>query len=136
MSDSDNDVRLLATTSFATLVKLVPLEAGALIATGISNGSTLRTSSIWDMNFLSRSRPSSNSAEIAFLNRYNLHGILCDDMGLGKTLQTICIVASDHLGLDRDWNFERLNLAHIQHLGHELPLSVTAFQQPTTMCVS
>ncbi|KAJ5183522.1 hypothetical protein N7492_001138 [Penicillium capsulatum] len=33
---------------------------------------------------------------LAFLNRYNLHGILCDDMGLGKTLQTICIVASDH----------------------------------------
>ncbi|RMZ69830.1 putative MOT1-transcriptional accessory [Pyrenophora seminiperda CCB06] len=27
MSDSDNDVRLLATTSFATLVKLVPLES-------------------------------------------------------------------------------------------------------------
>jgi TATA-binding protein-associated factor len=33
---------------------------------------------------------------LAFLNRYNLHGILCDDMGLGKTLQTLCIVASDH----------------------------------------
>ena len=33
---------------------------------------------------------------LAFLNRYNLHGVLCDDMGLGKTLQTICIVASDH----------------------------------------
>jgi TATA-binding protein-associated factor len=46
-----------------------------------------------------------------FLNKYQLHGILCDgisfvkitfethdglDMGLGKTLQTICIVASDH----------------------------------------
>ena len=26
MSDSDNDVRLLATETFATLVKLVPLE--------------------------------------------------------------------------------------------------------------
>lgn len=33
---------------------------------------------------------------LSFLNRYNLHGILCDDMGLGKTLQTICILASDH----------------------------------------
>lgn len=31
-----------------------------------------------------------------FLNKYNLHGILCDDMGVGKTLQTICIIASDH----------------------------------------
>ena len=33
---------------------------------------------------------------LAFLNKYNLHGILCDDMGLGKTLQSICILASDH----------------------------------------
>ncbi|KAJ1677204.1 TATA-binding protein-associated factor mot1, partial [Spiromyces aspiralis] len=33
---------------------------------------------------------------LAFLNRYELHGILCDDMGLGKTLQSICILASDH----------------------------------------
>ena len=32
---------------------------------------------------------------LAFLNKYNLHGILCDDMGLGKTLQSICIMASD-----------------------------------------
>ncbi|KAH8417214.1 hypothetical protein KR222_006412, partial [Zaprionus bogoriensis] len=32
-----------------------------------------------------------------FLNKYNLHGILCDDMGLGKTLQTICILAGDHV---------------------------------------
>ena len=31
-----------------------------------------------------------------FLNKYQLHGILCDDMGLGKTLQSICIVAGDH----------------------------------------
>jgi TATA-binding protein-associated factor len=33
---------------------------------------------------------------MAFLLKYQLHGILCDDMGLGKTLQTICIIASDH----------------------------------------
>ncbi|KAI5294539.1 TATA-binding protein-associated factor mot1, partial [Ascosphaera pollenicola] len=36
MSDSDNDVRLLATTSFATLVKLVPLEAGIPDPPGLS----------------------------------------------------------------------------------------------------
>ena len=36
-----------------------------------------------------------------FLNRYNLHGILCDDMGLGKTLQTICILACDHYRISR-----------------------------------
>ena len=32
---------------------------------------------------------------MAFLKRFNLHGILCDDMGLGKTLQASAIVASD-----------------------------------------
>ena len=30
MSDADNDVRLIATTTFATLVKLVPLEVRIL----------------------------------------------------------------------------------------------------------
>jgi TATA-binding protein-associated factor len=33
---------------------------------------------------------------LSFLNRYQLHGVLCDDMGLGKTLQTLCILALDH----------------------------------------
>ncbi|POV96247.1 hypothetical protein PSTT_15759 [Puccinia striiformis] len=33
---------------------------------------------------------------LAFLAKYQLHGILCDDMGLGKTLQSICILASKH----------------------------------------
>ena len=33
---------------------------------------------------------------LGFLNKYNLHGILCDDMGLGKTLQSICIIAGDN----------------------------------------
>ena len=33
---------------------------------------------------------------LAFLKKFNLHGILCDDMGLGKTLQSICILAGDH----------------------------------------
>jgi TATA-binding protein-associated factor len=33
---------------------------------------------------------------LAFLKRFNLHGILCDDMGLGKTLQSICVLAGDY----------------------------------------
>lgn len=33
---------------------------------------------------------------LAFLKKFNLHGILCDDMGLGKTLQSICILSGDH----------------------------------------
>lgn len=32
---------------------------------------------------------------LAFLRRFNLHGVLCDDMGLGKTLQASAILASD-----------------------------------------
>lgn len=115
MSDSDNDVRLLATTSFATLVKLVPLEAGIPDPPGFSE--ELLKGRDRERKFMSQmldpkkveefSIPVAIKAELrpyqqdgvnwlAFLSRYNLHGILCDDMGLGKTLQTICIVASDH----------------------------------------
>ncbi|KAJ5678976.1 hypothetical protein N7462_007220 [Penicillium macrosclerotiorum] len=115
MSDSDNDVRLLATTSFATLVKLVPLEAGIPDPPGFSE--ELLKGRERERKFMSQMLdvrkvetfqiPVAIKAELrpyqqdgvnwlAFLNRYNLHGILCDDMGLGKTLQTICIVASDH----------------------------------------
>ncbi|KAJ5894183.1 hypothetical protein N7495_005874 [Penicillium taxi] len=115
MSDSDSDVRLLATTSFATLVKLVPLEAGIPDPPGFSE--ELLKGRDRERQFMAQmldsrkvetfSIPVAIKAELrpyqqdgvnwlAFLNRYNLHGILCDDMGLGKTLQTICIVASDH----------------------------------------
>ncbi|KAJ5654329.1 hypothetical protein N7490_001332 [Penicillium lividum] len=115
MSDSDNEVRLLATTSFATLVKLVPLEAGIPDPPGFSE--ELLKGRDRERKFMSQMLdvrkvepfeiPVAIKAELrpyqqdginwlAFLNRYNLHGILCDDMGLGKTLQTICIVASDH----------------------------------------
>lgn len=115
MSDSDNDVRLLATTSFATLVKLVPLEAGIPDPPGFSE--ELLKGRDRERKFMSQMLdvrkvepfevPVAINADLrpyqqegvnwlAFLNRYNLHGILCDDMGLGKTLQTICIVASDH----------------------------------------
>ncbi|KUL90479.1 hypothetical protein ZTR_00231 [Talaromyces verruculosus] len=115
MSDSDNDVRLLSTTSFATLVKLVPLEAGIPDPPGLSE--ELLKGRDRERKFMSQMLdprkiepfeiPVAIKAELrsyqqegvnwlAFLNRYHLHGILCDDMGLGKTLQTLCIVASDH----------------------------------------
>ncbi|KAI5296580.1 TATA-binding protein-associated factor mot1 [Ascosphaera acerosa] len=115
MSDPDNDIRLLATTSFATLVKLVPLEAGIADPPGLSP--QLLAGRERERKFMSQMLdprkiepfeiPVAIKAELrsyqqdgvnwlAFLNRYHLHGILCDDMGLGKTLQTICIVASDH----------------------------------------
>ncbi|KAL8688214.1 MAG: hypothetical protein Q9218_005820 [Villophora microphyllina] len=115
MSDSDNDVRLIATTTFATLVKLVPLEAG--IPDPPDFPDELLKGRDRERKFISQmldvrkvepfTVPVAIKAELrsyqqegvnwlAFLNRYHLHGILCDDMGLGKTLQTLCIVASDH----------------------------------------
>ena len=115
MSDSDNDIRLIATTTFATLVKLVPLEAGIPDPPGFPE--SLLAGRDRERKFISQmldirkvepfAVPVAIKAELrsyqqegvnwlAFLNRYHLHGILCDDMGLGKTLQTLCIVASDH----------------------------------------
>jgi TATA-binding protein-associated factor len=115
MSDSDNEIRLIATTSFATLVKLVPLEAGIPDPPGLSQ--ELLKGRDRERTFIAQlldpkkvepfQIPVAIKAELRsyqqdgvnwlhFLNKYHLHGILCDDMGLGKTLQTICIVASDH----------------------------------------
>ena len=115
MSDTDNDIRLIATTTFATLVKLVPLEAGIPDPPGFPE--SLLKGRDRERKFISqmldfkkvepfelpvaikadlRSYQQDGVNWLAFLNRYHLHGILCDDMGLGKTLQTICIVASDH----------------------------------------
>jgi TATA-binding protein-associated factor len=115
MSDANNDIRLLATTSFATLVKLVPLEAGIPDPPGMP--SALLQGREKERKFMAQMLdpkkvepfeiPVAIKAELrsyqqdgvnwlAFLNKFNLHGVLCDDMGLGKTLQTLCIVASDH----------------------------------------
>ena len=115
MSDSDGGVRLIAMTAFATLVKLLPLEAGIPDPPGLPKfmleGRDREREFIAQMLDPKKIErfdiPVAIKAELrsyqhdgvnwlAFLNRYNLHGILCDDMGLGKTLQTLCIVASDH----------------------------------------
>lgn len=115
MSDSDNDIRMIATTSFATLVKLVPLEAGIPDPPGLSAellegrdrerkfiAQMLDPKKVEDFEIPVAIKATLRSYQqegvnwLAFLNRYNLHGILCDDMGLGKTLQTLCMVASDH----------------------------------------
>jgi TATA-binding protein-associated factor len=115
MSDSDTDVRLIATTTFATLVKLVPLEAGIPDPPGLSP--ELLKGRDRERTFIAqlldphkveeftmpvtikatlRSYQQEGVNWLNFLNKYHLHGILCDDMGLGKTLQTLCMVASDH----------------------------------------
>ncbi|GAA5936334.1 DNA-binding ATPase [Sporobolomyces koalae] len=115
MSDSDDDVRLVATNTFASLVKLVPLEAGLPDPPGFSPELLAKRET--EREFLMQLLDGSKVAEykipvdigielrkyqrdgvswLAFLARYQLHGLLCDDMGLGKTLQSICILASMH----------------------------------------
>lgn len=115
MSDADKDVRLIATTTFASIIKLVPLESGIPDPPGMSakllEGRDREREFISQMLDVSKVQnfalPVAIKASLrayqqegvnwlAFLNKYHLHGILCDDMGLGKSLQTICIVASDH----------------------------------------
>lgn len=115
MSDADKDVRLIATTTFASIIKLVPLESGIPDPPGMPasllEGRDREREFISQMLDVSKVQnfplPVAIKASLrayqqegvnwlAFLNKYHLHGILCDDMGLGKSLQTICIVASDH----------------------------------------
>lgn len=114
MSDSDTDVRSLATTTFASIIKLVPLEEGIAHPEGLPEdlmaGREREREFMQQMMDPSKAEPFKMPVAVkatlrkyqqdglnwlAFLNKYHLHGILCDDMGLGKTLQTICIIASD-----------------------------------------
>ncbi|KAF8894499.1 SNF2 chromatin remodeling protein [Infundibulicybe gibba] len=115
MSDSDDEIRSTATNTFASLVKMVPLEAGLPDPPGFPEDLLKRKES--ERQFLNQlldgnkveqyELPVKIKAELrkyqqdgvnwlAFLAKYQLHGILCDDMGLGKTLQSICILSSKH----------------------------------------
>ena len=115
MSDSNQEVRLAATFTFATLVKLMPLGEG--IPDPVDMPESLRTKKQDEKNFLNqllnskeadkyelkvpimaelRSYQEAGINWLGFLHKYKLHGILCDDMGLGKTLQTICLLANHH----------------------------------------
>ncbi|KAK3090954.1 hypothetical protein FSP39_016028 [Pinctada imbricata] len=115
MSDQNEAVRLMATHCFASLIRLMPLEAG--IPDPVEMKASLVEAKEKERKFLDQLIDGSNlenykvcvpiMAELrkyqqdgvdwlAFMNKYSLHGILCDDMGLGKTLQSICILASDH----------------------------------------
>lgn len=115
MSDPDDDIRSTATNTFASLVKMVPLEAGLPDPPGFSEELLKRREE--ERKFLTQLLDGSKvepytipvpiKAELrkyqqdgvnwlAFLAKYQLHGILCDDMGLGKTLQSICILAGKH----------------------------------------
>ncbi|GMM57508.1 DNA-binding ATPase [Maudiozyma humilis] len=122
MSDSNEDVRNISTTTFASIIKLVPLEEGIPDPEGLPVD--LMASREKERDFIqqmmdpSKAKPFKLPVAIkatlrkyqqdgvnwlAFLNHYNLHGILCDDMGLGKTLQTICIIASDQYLRQQDY---------------------------------
>lgn len=112
MSDQNLPVRLACSATLATLVQLLPLDPGS-----IADPPHLVAEKAQERRFLEqllnpRSIPDTVltikvAAELRsyqqqglnwldFLNRYQLHGVLCDDMGLGKTLQTLCILALDH----------------------------------------
>ncbi|KAI0247046.1 SNF2 chromatin remodeling protein [Lactifluus subvellereus] len=115
MSDPDDDIRSTATNTFASLVKMVPLEAGLpdppgfpeellkrreeerQFLTQLLDGSKVEAYDI-PVNIKAELRKYQQDGVnwLAFLAKYQLHGILCDDMGLGKTLQSICILASKH----------------------------------------
>ena len=99
MSDSDSKVRLLATTTFASLVRLMPLDGGVPEPENLS--ADLRRRKEEEKEFLSQLLDSKTAVQfrvsvpvqaelrsyqvagvnwLAFLNKYRLHGILCDDM--------------------------------------------------------
>ncbi|CAK9182005.1 unnamed protein product [Ilex paraguariensis] len=113
MSDSDYSVRQSVTHSFAALVPLLPLARGVSPPAGLSESLSrnkedaqfleqlVDNSHIDDYNLSTELKVTLRRYQqeginwLAFLKRFNLHGILCDDMGLGKTLQASAIVASD-----------------------------------------
>eukprot|EP00698_Gefionella_okellyi_P013057 TRINITY_DN3548_c0_g1_i1.p1 TRINITY_DN3548_c0_g1~~TRINITY_DN3548_c0_g1_i1.p1 ORF type:complete len:965 (-),score=268.58 TRINITY_DN3548_c0_g1_i1:31-2535(-) len=122
MSDNDDAVRRLATHIFATLVRLMPLEEGAAAPEGlppalmqqratnrvfvqqlVGGGKVEKYELPMKVNVTLRSYQQEGVNWLAFLNKYNLHGILADDMGLGKTLQTICVVVGDHVNRKAAW---------------------------------
>ena len=97
MSDSNEDVRFLATNAFAQLVKLAPLEAGTPNPPGFTKelierknierkfiGQLIGTEKVQEfelpvaINAELRAYQKEGVSWLAFLNRYGLHGILCD----------------------------------------------------------
>jgi TATA-binding protein-associated factor len=110
MSDQDLATRELASYCFGLVIKILPLERSAKSVPGFEEARERERKFIDQLLDNSKVEPFELPIHInaelrqyqkdgiswmAFLNKYNLHGILCDDMGLGKTLQTICMVASD-----------------------------------------
>lgn len=97
MSDPDEHVRLLSTSTFASLIKMVPLEAGLPDPPGFS--AELLEKRNEERQFLMQLLDGSKAEQftipieikadlrqyqkdgvswLAFLAKYHLHGILCD----------------------------------------------------------
>ena len=97
MSDSDDDIRSTATNTFASLVKMVPLEAGLPDPPDFSEDLLRRRET--ERQFLTQLLDGSKVQQydipipikaelrkyqqegvnwLAFLDKYQLHGILCD----------------------------------------------------------
>jgi TATA-binding protein-associated factor len=110
MSDQDTITRTISSKCFGTIVKILPLEKSVPTVEGfenkIENERKFLTQLTDSKNIEPYEIPIKIRAELrkyqkdgvswlAFLNKFNLSGILCDDMGLGKTLQCLCILASD-----------------------------------------
>lgn len=104
MSDADDDVRLVATHTFAALIKLVPLEAGVPSPPGFSEemlerrqaerdflGQLLGTAKIEDyvlpikVNAELRKYQRDGISWLAFLAKYQLHGVLCDGKSIASS---------------------------------------------------
>lgn len=130
MSDQNEQVRLMATHCFGKLLSLIPLNMERTSSNGERQSELPDKRLDRDVSFIEqlldpkklddyripfemeaelRSYQQDGVNWLAFLNRFNLHGILCDEMGLGKTLMTICIVASDHFMRESDPDLKRLS---------------------------
>jgi len=119
MSDQNDQVRLMAAHCFAKLLSLMPLNLENKSDAADASVEEDKVESIkqCDQRFIEqlldpkkldnfhvpfemgaelRSYQQDGLNWLAFLSRFNLHGMLCDEMGLGKTFMTICMVASDH----------------------------------------
>src|SRR5690606_38643529 len=110
MSDQDIETREIASNCFGMVIKILPLEKSIPVVEGFEQARENERKFLQQLLDSSKIEPFEIPVKIeaklrryqqegvnwlAFLNKFNLHGILCDDMGLGKTLQTICIIASD-----------------------------------------
>lgn len=102
----------MASQTFGSLVKLLPLEINTEMAGLSTEVKSMLQEQRQFLQLLARPEelgrvdlPISETKAVLrpyqkdgvnwllFLNKFNLHGILCDDMGLGKTLQTLCCLA-------------------------------------------